>query len=91
MNEKDRRDNKALAVEIVAAIRDEMGVSCPVPADVCRANNEFVTQWIEERRAKRERMEKIKTHVAGWAVVSVLGGIGTLGYKTIQYLQDHLK
>ena len=86
----ERRDTKALAIEIVEAMRGEIG-PCPVPAETCRANNEFVSQWIEERRAKRERMEKIKTHVAGWAVVSALGGIGTLGYKTIQYLQDHLK
>lgn len=79
-----------LVAEIAAAFREEIA-GLTVPEAMHREHHEFIGEWIEAQRVKRDRMEKIKTHVAGWAVVSVLGGIGTLGYKTIQYLQDYLK
>lgn len=88
MTEKASRD--ALVASIAAAVRDEL--SClTVPEEMHREHHDFIREYIEERRIKRERVEKIKTQVMGWGIVSLLGGIGTGVYHSFQYLRDHLK
>ena len=39
-------------------------------------HHEFIDVLIAEKRAKVARMEKVKTHVIGWGVVTGIGGIG---------------
>lgn len=79
-----------LVAEIAAAFREE--IAClTVPETIHREHHEFIGEWIEAQRVKRDRMEKIKTQVAGWAIVSVLGGIGTGAYHALAYLREHLK
>lgn len=88
MTEKASRD--ALVASIAQAVREEL--SClTVPEEMHVEHHAFIKEYIEERRIKRERAEKIKTQVMGWGIVSVLGGIGTGFYHSLQYLRDHLK
>lgn len=85
---KSERDELVKAV--VCAIRDESLVA-GIPADEHREQHAFLHEWIEEIKRKRERREKIKTQVAGWAIVTSLGAIGTGAYNAAVYLRDHLK
>jgi hypothetical protein len=83
--------NRATLVSTIAlAIREELS-SLTVPEDMHREHHEFIREWIEERRTKRERAEKIKTQVMGWGLVTLLGSIGTGVYHSFQYLKEHLK
>lgn len=83
--------NRAMLVsEIAQAIREELS-SLTVPEEMHREHHEFIREYIEERKVKRERAEKIKTQVMGWGLVTVLGSIGTGVYHTFLYLREHLK
>ena len=39
-------------------------------------HHEFLDMLIAEKRVKIARMEKVKTHVIGWGVVTGIGGMG---------------
>ncbi len=88
MTDKAHRDE--LVASIAAAIREELA-SLTVPEEMHREHHEFIREYIEERKVKRERAEKIKTQVMGWGLVTVLGSIGTGVYHTFLYLREHLK
>lgn len=83
-------DADAIAKAVACAVREELA-SLTVPEDMHREHHEFIREYIEERRIKRERAEKIKTQVMGWGVVTLLGSIGTGFYHSIQFLKEHLK
>ena len=51
----------------------------------------FIREYLEERKLKKERIEKLKTSVIGWLIISLLGGIGTLTYKGWRLVSEHLK
>lgn len=88
----DRRKNSRdeLVKAVVCAIRDEAMIA-GIPADEHREQHAFLHEWIEEIKRKRERREKIRTQVTGWAIVTGLGAIGTGAYNAAIYLRDHLK
>ena len=88
MPEKANRD--ALVASIATAVREELA-GLTVPENMHREHHEFIKTWIEERRTRRERNEKIKAQVAGWGIVTLLGSIGTAAYQSFQYLREHLK
>lgn len=75
---------------VVCAIREETQ-SHGVPMGVHIEQHAFIAEWIEEVKRKRELREKIKTQVAGWAIVTFLGSIGTGTYHAAQYLREHLR
>lgn len=89
-DERRKPQREALVSEIAAAVRDE--ISClTVPEEIHREHHEFIREWIEDRKRKHERANKIKTQVLGWGAVSILGGIGTSAYHAMQYLREHLR
>lgn len=83
-------DTQAIAEAVAKALRDELA-NLTVPEDTHREHHEFIRSYIEERRIKQERAEKIKTQVVGWGIVTLLGSIGTGVYHTFQYLKEHLR
>ncbi|MCR4307669.1 MAG: hypothetical protein NUV80_03840 [Candidatus Berkelbacteria bacterium] len=49
-------------------------------------HHEFIDILIAEKRAKVMRMEKIKTHIIGWSVITGISGAGYaiwVGVKTL--------
>jgi len=88
MTDSAHRDD--LIAAIASAVKSELAC-LTVPEDMHREHHEFIREWIEERRVKRERSEKIRTQVYGWGVISLLGGIGTGAYQAFEYLREHLK
>jgi len=91
-NGEDRRKNgrEELVKAVVCAIRDEALIA-GLPAEEHREQHAFLHEWIEEIKRKRERNEKIRTQVTGWAIVTALGTIGTGAYNAAIYLREHLK
>jgi len=91
---EERRDfetRKADLVEaVVCAVRSEVSL-LSVPEEVHRDHHAFITEWLQAQRAKRERAEKIKTQVGGWAIITLLSGIGTGAYQAALYIKEHLK
>lgn len=45
-----------------------------------RLQHEFMTAWLEARRRRTERWEKISTSVIGGFILMVIGGLGTVFY-----------
>lgn len=88
----DRRksEREELVRAVVCAIRDET-VLGGIPASEHAEQHAFLHEWIEEIKRKRERREKIRTQVTGWAIVTILGSIGTGAYNAAIYLREHLK
>jgi hypothetical protein len=65
---------------------------CPlkrVPAHY--RHHEFLDEWLDELRRKRELREKLKAHVGGWAIISTLSGIGAAVYHGSLWIWEHLK
>lgn len=83
-----RRDG--LVADIAQAVRDEIA-GLTVPEELHREHHEFIREWIEERRRKRERSDKVRAQVEGWLIVSLLGAIGTGAYHLFQTLREHWK
>ncbi len=67
MNDQDRE-------ALIAVIREAMAT------DEHKAHHAFVADLIEERRRKREFRDNIKKQVVGWAIIAMLGSIGTAVY-----------
>lgn len=88
----DRRksEREELVRAVVCAIRDESLIG-GIPPTEHAEQHAFLHEWIEEIKRKRERREKIRTQVTGWAIVSAMGAIGTGAYNAAMYLRDHLK
>lgn len=52
-------------------------------------HHSYIDQLLDERAERRVRMEKIKTSVFGWLVITVLGGIGTAIYSLFRTASEH--
>ena len=79
-----------LADAVATALREQLA-NLTVPEDMHREHHEFIRTYIEERRIKQERAEKIKTQVLGWGIVALLSGIGTAFYNALQHVREHWK
>jgi hypothetical protein len=92
-NGEDRRRcdrDEELVRAVVCAIREE-SIPGGITPEMHREQHAFISEWMEEMRIKRERREKIKTQVFGWAIVSALGSVGTAAYHGAMWLREHLK
>lgn len=49
--------------------------------DLHATHHKFVEMCMEREERKREMWEKIKAQVGGWAIIGVLGAIGTAVYN----------
>ena len=88
--ERRQTPREELVHAVVCAIREEVAVG-NIPADEHREHHAFMHEWIEEIKRKRERREKLKTQLAGWAIIAALTSIGTGAYNAAIYLREHLK
>ena len=52
-------------------------------------HHEFIDVLIAEKRAKVARMEKVKTHVIGWGIVTGIGGFGYALYEGLKAIVIH--
>jgi len=43
-------------------------------------HHRFVEEWIEERKRKEERYERLRQQVIGWGIITVLTGVGYGSY-----------
>lgn len=89
---EDRRKSsrEELVRAVVCAIREEAMIG-GISTDEHREQHAFLHEWIEDIKRRRESREKIKTQVTGWAIVTLLGSIGTGGYHIFLYLREHLR
>lgn len=88
--EPERRDYSWLADAVARSMREELA-KLTVPEDIHKEHHAYIAEMVEAAKRKRERAEKIKTQVGGWAIVTLLGGIGKLGYDAFLYFKEHLK
>ncbi len=62
-----------------------------VDAETHRCHHDFVAQLIAKEERKMKRWDKIKEQVTAWAVIAVLGAIGSAVYNWLIHLKDHTK
>jgi hypothetical protein len=62
-----------------------------ISVDVHFQHHQFIEEWIEKEKRKREMADKIKAQVGGWIIITAIGAIGTGAYNGYLYLKDHLK
>ena len=85
----DRRKHtrEEFVQELADAIRDRFGLAFSEEEHV--EHHTFVRQWIEREKRRTEFWDKIKERVGGWAIVSILGSIGSGAYHAFMYFKDH--
>jgi hypothetical protein len=89
----DRRKaerNDDLVQAVIVAVRAEVA-SQIMPEDIHREHHQLIGEMIAEMKRKRERHEKIKAQVGGWAIITALSGIGTGAYQAFLWAKDHWK
>jgi hypothetical protein len=90
---EDRRSperNADLVKAVVVAVRAEVAAQ-GMPEDMHREQHAFLTELIDEFKRKRERHEKIKAQVGGWAIITALSVLGTAAYHGFLWVKDHMK
>lgn len=89
----DRRStqrNDELVQAVIVAVRAEVA-SQIMPEDIHREHHELIAEMIADMKRKRERSEKVKAQLAGWAIITVLSGIGTGVYQLAVWMKEHIK
>ncbi|MEC5163739.1 hypothetical protein [Janthinobacterium sp. CG_S6] len=84
----DRQHDLVRAV--VVAVREEVAAQS-IPDDMHREHHAYLVEVIDEKRRKRERAEKIKAQVGGWAIITALSGLGTAAYQGFNWIREHMK
>lgn len=82
--------NEDLVQAVIVAVRAEVA-SQIMPEELHREHHALIAEMIAEMKRKRERHEKIKAQVGGWAIITALSGIGTGVYQAFIALKDHYK
>lgn len=54
-------------------------------------HHEFIKILLEREHRRLDRWDRIREQVTGWALIAILGGIGTAVYTWIINLKDHAK
>lgn len=84
MTQITKEDIREVVKEVVTAAIQEHNSS---------SHHDFVTMLMDNHKAKKERIEKIKTQVYGWAVIASIGYVvsqlGELVIKAIQSAINH--
>lgn len=88
-NQSTERRKRVLSDEDIDAL--SAAIHGGITPEEHAEHHHAIRTWIDRENRKAERAEKIKTQVGGWFIVTLLGGIGTLGYHALKYLQEHLK
>jgi hypothetical protein len=83
-----REDDLVRAV--VVAVRKEVAAQI-MPEELHREHHDLIAELIAEMRRKRERAEKIKAQVGGWAIITILSAIGTGVYQLFLMATDSAK
>lgn len=54
-----------------------------------REHHEFVRELVEEMLARKRLRQKLIEQVGGWAVISILGALGTAAWRVVQTWINH--
>lgn len=49
---------------------------------------EFLTTMADDRRVKKERWERVRTHVIGWSIVAAISGVIALSVHWVKTSQN---
>ncbi len=55
-----------------------------IDADTHAEHHSFVQLLIDERRVRKERWEKVRSHVYGWGIITAITGIGASLWHLIE-------
>jgi len=89
----DRRSSsrdEELVHAVIVAVRAEVAAQI-MPEDIHREHHALIAEMIADLKRKRERHEKIKAQVGGWAVITILSTMGTLAYNGFLWAKEHYK
>jgi len=82
--------NEDLVQAVIVAVRAEVA-SQIMPEDIHREHHTLIGEMIAEMKRKRERHEKIKAQVGGWAIITLLGAVGKGTWELWHLAQEHWK
>lgn len=87
------KDRRKFDEETIRAILDVMkDHALWVDSDTHRCHHDYITQLLAERQRKLARWDKVREQVTGWAIIAMLGAIGSGVYHIVQSLfKDHAK
>lgn len=85
--DRTERRERTITDEDVRAITLAFEAFRSVPFEEHREHHEFIAMWIEREKRKIEMAEKVKAQLAGWGVITLLGGIG---YAVWEWVKRHL-
>lgn len=74
--------------ELKRAINEVLDERGRIDAETHHIHHDYVAQLIERERMRKERNEKVRTHVIGWGMVTALSG---LVYLIFEGFKDWIK
>lgn len=85
--DRSERRVRTLTDEDVRAIALAFEAFRSVPYEEHREHHEFISAWIARQRRKDETVEKVRAQLAGWGIITLLGGIG---FAVWEFVKKHL-
>jgi hypothetical protein len=89
--EVGERRRRALTEEDVVALAEAFHARQPssLAIEVHVEHHAFLEQWIAKEKRKQELYEKVKAHVMGWGIVSlIVATIGGLGATALEFFRS---
>lgn len=84
--DRSERRHRTLTDEDIRAISDAFD-PYRLPFEDHREHHEFISAWIAKQKRKEETIEKVRAQLAGWGIISLLGGIG---FAVWEFVKKHL-
>jgi hypothetical protein len=60
---------------LVSALREVLHEHRTIDDETHREHHEYIKAYIAKQKAKEDRVEKIKQHVIGWSIITIIGGM----------------
>lgn len=72
-------------------LRDRRIENVLMESDEHVLHHAFIRELLQEKAEQRAFREKLKNSVAGWLLIAVIGGVGTLVYRGMRFTLETLK
>lgn len=81
----------ACATEDRRKLRDRRTSEILMESDEHVLHHAFIRELLQEKAEQRAFREKLKNSVAGWLLIAVIGGVGTLAYRGVRFTLETFK
>ena len=82
---------EAITTAVIDAMREEVKMAAVISDKTHALHHTFLEQELERRQRRSELIEKVKTHVAGSVILSLLGTLTyVIGMAALEWLKRNI-